>query len=388
MAKVSDEMIKSKLVAGNTRFGFKLLSEVLKKDAGKNVFISPTSVAIALAMTYNGASGDTQRAMAQALELNGLSLEEMNAAYAALKTSLENADPQVQLSIANSLWARQGVRFKSDFLQRNELFFRAQVSELDFNDPKAVEAINAWVNQNTNGKIQKIVEAIPREMMLYLINAIYFKGTWTKEFDKAKTQDLPFHLPDGSQQQTPLMAQSGFFQYLETPDFQAVSLPYGDENGERRISMVVFLPAQGSDLAALQAKLNDANWAQWMGQFQRAEGDLKLPRFKLEYETSLNVALQALGMGVAFTPGAADFSAMLAGEGDQQLFITEVKHKTYVDVNEEGTEAAAVTSVGVGTTSMREPSERFTMTVDRPFFFAIRDDATGAVLFMGSIVKP
>ena len=152
--------------------------------------------------------------------------------------------------------------------------------------------------------------------------------------------------------------------------------------------MVVFLPAQGSDLAALQAKLNDANWAQWMGQFQRAEGDLKLPRFKLEYETSLNVALQALGMGVAFTPGAADFSAMLAGEGDQQLFITEVKHKTYVDVNEEGTEAAAVTSVGVGTTSMREPSERFTMTVDRPFFFAIRDDATGAVLFMGSIVKP
>src|SRR5689334_5992629 len=187
IAKVSDDMIRNKLAAANTQFGIKLLSEILKQDNGKNVFISPASVAIALAMTYNGASGDTQKAMAQALELQGMTLQEVNEAYAALKASLQNADPKVQLSIANSLWVKQGVQFKPDFLQRTQSYYQAKVTELNFADPNAAGNINAWVSQNTNGKIQQIVDQIPPEMVLYLINAIYFKGTWTKQFDKAKT---------------------------------------------------------------------------------------------------------------------------------------------------------------------------------------------------------
>jgi serpin B len=391
VAQASDDMIKNKLAAANTHFSLQLFDAVRNQAGESNVFISPASVAIALAMTYNGAAGDTQQAMAQALALQGISPQEVNEAYAALRTALQNAGPGVQLNIANSLWARQGITFNPDFLQRNKLYFQAEVNELDFGDPGAADKINAWVNQNTNGKIQRIVGQIPSEMVLYLINAIYFKGSWVKEFDKSKTQDLPFRLPDGSQRQAPLMSQSGEFQYLKGPSFQAVRLPYGSKSateasGAPRISMLVFLPDEGTDLATFEQNLEVANWDRWMAQFQQAEGDLKLPRFKLEYEIVLNEALKALGMAVAFDPQRADFSAMrTAGEN---LFVSEVKHKTFVEVNEEGTEAAAVTSVGVGTTAMREPPQRFNMVVDRPFFFAIRDDRTGIVLFMGSIVRP
>ncbi|MCL5997618.1 MAG: serpin family protein [Chloroflexi bacterium] len=383
-------MIRNNLSAANVRFGLKLYNEVLKQNTGSNLFISPASVAIALAMTYNGANGETQQAMAQALELQDMTLQEVNEAYAALKASLENPDPKVQLNIANSLWVRQGITFNPDFLQRNELYFRAEVSELNFSDPNAATAINDWVNKNTNGKIQQIVDQIPPEMVLYLINAIYFKGTWTKEFDKAKTQDQPFHLLDGSQQQVPLMSQSGQYQYLKGPNFQAVSLPYGEGTESAaagRISMYVFLPDEGSTLAEFHQSLSAANWNTWMGQFNQAEGDVKLPRFKLEYQVNLNEALQALGMSAAFDPQQADFSAM-RNSADENLYISEVKHKTFVEVNEEGTEAAAVTSVGVGTTALQESPQRFTMTVDRPFFFAIRDNSTGMVLFMGSITQP
>ena len=376
-------MVRNELAAANTRFGLKLFGQILKQDSGKNVFISPASIAIALAMTYNGASGDTQKAMAQTLELNGMSLEDVNNAYAALRTTLQSADPKVQLSIANSLWVRQGATLNNDFLQRNQLYFRAQVQELSFADPGAVGTINAWVSQNTNGKIPTIVDQIPSNMMLYLINAIYFKGDWTRQFDKSKTSDQPFHLLDGSTKQVPLMTQTGTFtSYFKGNDFQAVKLPYGDG----RLSMLVFLPNSDSDLQTFEDELNETNWNAWMGQFHKAEGTLQLPRFTLDYETSLNETLKMLGMSAAFAPQSADFSAMHTGS--DRFFISEVKHKTFLEVNEEGTEAAAVTSVGVGTTAMQPEEEKFNMVVDRPFFVAIRDNSTGTVLFMGSIVQP
>ena len=198
-AQSPNPQMNSQLVDANTKFGFKLFSEILKQDSKRNVFVSPTSVAIALSMTYNGASASTQQAMAKALELQGMSLQDVNQGNDALKASLENADPAVQLSIANSLWAKQGIAFKPDFMQRNQDFYGAKVTELDFAKPDAPKIINNWVKENTRGKIDQVVQQINPSDVLFLINAIYFKGKWTNEFDKSQTSDRPFYLSDVAQ---------------------------------------------------------------------------------------------------------------------------------------------------------------------------------------------
>jgi serine protease inhibitor len=369
----------TKLVNANTKFGFKLFSEVLKTDSEKkNIFVSPSSVAIALAMTYNGASGSTQQAMAKALELQGMSLSEINSSNAALKELLENPDPKVKLTIANSLWANKNVTFQSEFLQKNRDYYKAKVTNLDFSDTKTLGKINNWVNENTRGKINKIVEKIDPDQMLFLINAIYFKGNWTNQFEQSQTAQYPFYLTSGTQKKHPMMSQKGDYKYYENEQFQAASLPYGKDG---KISFYVFLPKQNSSLQAIYQNLNAENWDKWMAQFNKREGFVRLPRFKMDYDITLNNALTALGMGEAFSD-KANFSAM-----GKNFKISEVKHKTFVEVNEEGTEAAAATSVGIVTLSA-PVNEPFQMIVDRPFFCAIRDNRTGSLLFMGSIVEP
>jgi serine protease inhibitor len=377
-----DPGIASRLTTANTRFGFKLYREILKKSGDKNVFVSGSSVGLALAMAYNGAGGQTQQAMARALELQGLSLDEVNRANAALKTSLENPDPKVQLKIANSLWAKKGVDFKPEFIERNKNFYAAEVAALDFGSPSAPATINAWVSNNTAGKIDKIVDQIDGDSILFLINAIYFKGQWTEAFDKAKTTEQPFTSGAGKQKPHPMMPQSGKYNYYENDKFQAVSLPYGG----KRVSMYIFLPVEGSRLAEFHNQLTAENWDSWMSGFRQTDGDIMVPRFKVEFEVDLNEALKALGMTEAFAADRADFSGML--QSAQRAFISKVKHKTFAEVNEEGTEAAAVTSVEMRATSMQVPRKRFHMEIDRPFFCAIRDNQTGTVLFMGSITDP
>ena len=379
-AQLPNAPVDSKLVDANTKFGFKLFSEILKQDSKKNVFVSPTSVAIALSMTYNGANGETQQAMAKALELQGMSLQDVNQANEALKASLENADPAVQLSIANSLWAKQGTNFKPDFMQRNQQFYKAKVTELDFAKPDATNTINSWVKENTRGKIDKIVQQIQPDNVLFLINAIYFKGNWTKKFDKGATTERPFYLSNGTQKQHPLMSQSGKYRYFENDTLQAVSLPYG----KGRLNLYVFLPKKNTNLDAFQQQLAVENWQEWMTQFRMRQGSIQLPRFKFDYDIQLNDALKALGMESAFNEAKANFSNMTSAS----VKINEVKHKTFVEVNEEGTEAAAATSIGIVGTAVARPEEPFQMIVDRPFFCAIRDNQTGTILFMGSIREP
>ena len=378
---VSDKpaSIDTKLVSANTKFGFKLFSQLLVKDNNKNIFVSPSSVAFALAMTYNGASGSTQEAMAKALELQGMNLAEVNSNYADLKGSLENPDSKVTLNIANSLWAEKNARLKPDFIQNNQEFYQAKVTNLDFADAGAPSKINNWVGENTEGKIDKIVDKIDPDQVLFLLNAIYFKGSWTKEFDRDKSAEFAFYLSSGEEKQHPMMSQSGDYKYYETDKFQAVSVPYGDG----RVSFYVFLPKQNSNLESFYESLNAANWEKWMSQFALREGSVRLPRFKMDYEATLNDALSALGMEEAFTSNA-NFSEM-----GNNLKISQVKHKTFVEVNEEGTEAAATTSVGIQLTSAKLPSQKpFEMIVNRPFFCTIRDNQTGTILFMGSIVEP
>ncbi|MCC5614528.1 serpin family protein [Nostoc sp. CHAB 5836] len=373
--------IDAKIVESSNKFGFKLFSEVLKNDRGENnIFISPSSVAIALAMTYNGASGSTQQAMAKTLELQGINLPEINSSYAAtLKQLLDNSDRKVQLNIANSLWANRDVSFEPDFLQRIQYFYKAKVSNLNFQDAAAPSIINNWVKENTSGKINKIVEKIEPNQVLFLINAIYFKGKWSNEFDKNQTAPYPFYITSGRQKQHPMMSQNGDYRYYESNQFQAVSLPYGKDG---KFSFYIFLPKQNSNLNAFYQNLSIKNWEKWMTQFNKQKGFIRLPRFKTEYDITLNDALKTLGMEEAFS-NKANFSRM-----GKNFAISEVKHKTFVEVNEEGTEAAAATSVGIVTTSLRQEPEPFRMIVDRPFFFAIRDNQTGNVLFMGSIIDP
>ncbi|MBE9034800.1 serpin family protein [aff. Roholtiella sp. LEGE 12411] len=370
----------TKIVDANNKFGFKLFSEVQKNDSSeKNVFISPTSVAIALAMTYNGASGSTQQAMAKTLELQGMNLQEINSYYAASKKLLENPDMKVQLTIANSLWANKDASFQPDFLQVIQHFYQAKVSNLNFKDATATSTINNWINENTRGKISKIVETIEPDQVLFLINAIYFKGNWSREFDKSQTTQYPFHLTSEKQKKHPMMSQTGDYRYYENQQFQAVSLPYGKVG---KVSFYIFLPKQNSDLTTFYRTLNVENWEKWMTQFSKQQGFIRLPRFKTDYNVTLNDALKALGMEEAFS-SKANFSGM-----GKNFALSQVKHKTFVEVNEEGTEATAATSAAIEAVSLRQQPEPFKMIVDRPFFCAIRDNQTGNILFMGSIVEP
>jgi serpin B len=374
-------MKENPLIAADTRFAFKLFDALTQQERERNIFISPTSVALALLMAYNGAHGETQRAMAAALELDGMSLDDINRVGADLMQALEQLDPQVRLAIANSLWIRKGIDFDHSFMHRLQELYHAEAIELDFAAPASVQRINTWVNERTNDKISSILDQLDRLAVLVLINAIYFKGNWTSAFDKAKTTDHPFTLPSGQKKTVPMMRRAGEWRYYWDSALAAVSIPYGSG----RLTMDVFLPEERGGLQAFYQLLSGTNWQIWTHQFRKAEGTVMLPRFKLEYEIKLNAALSALGMEMAFDRRRADFSAMCRSE---QISISQVKHKTFVDVNEEGTEAAAVTAVEFRALGMIAHDRRFTFIVDRPFFFAIRDTRTGAILFMGSIVDP
>ena len=369
--------VDARLVAANTKFGFNLFNTLSKQQPNQNIFISPTSVALALSMTYNGVSGETKQEMTKVPELTGMTPQEINAANQALQNSLQKVDPNVQVSIANSLWSKQGFSLKPEFQQTNQKYYQANVTELDFINPQAPSIINNWVSQKTQGKIDRIVNQISLEQVLFLINAIYFKGNWETPFDKSQTTNQTFSLPDGTSKQHPMMSQAGSYGYYETDKFQAVSLPYGEEGA---LAMYIFLPDSNSNLATFLQQLTPENWNQWMQilKFRREDGRIDIPRFKMEYEVELNSTLIALGMAGIFDISKADFSPMT----DDKVAVDSVKHKTFVEVNEEGTEAAAVTSMEV---SLGVP---FQMNVDRPFFCAIQDHTTGTILFMGTIVDP
>jgi serine protease inhibitor len=377
--------VSPQLLKANQQFSFKLFQAIAAPAATTdNVFVSPTSVALALSMAYNGANGTTRSAMNQALQLNGLSLAALNQSNLALKTVLETADPAVRLNIANSLWARQGMTFNADFLQRNQDFYQAEVATLDFRQPESVGRINGWVKTKTQGKIPQIVDRLKPEDVMYLINAVYFKGDWSVPFAKSATKSHPFTLADGKTKSVPMMSRRDRLSYYETPQFQAVRLPYG----QGRWSMYLFMPSKNSNLAAFRQTLTAANWQTWMSRFQMENGLVKLPKFKSDYEVELKSALTALGMGVAFDPDKADFGNLWPAGPAPSSSIDHVKHKTFVEVNESGTEAAAVTSIGIVATSAQIPTQPFEMILDRPFFCAIRDNETGTILFMGQIQNP
>ena len=361
------------VINGSNRFAFDLLAQANR--AGDNLFLSPLSASMALGMTMNGAAGETWNQMRDVLGFGSLAEGEINASYESLLELLVGLDPAVETAIGNSVWTRQGFPVHSDFLDTVRESFDAEVAELDFASPSASARINEWVKAATNGRIEDIVPAgIPANVVMYLINAIYFKGSWTFQFDPDDTRTEPFHLDDGSTRTVPLMTLRREFRYQENSRFQAVDIPYGG----RAFSMTVLLPRQGVSVDTLAASLDEAEWEEITGGFGDTDVLLFLPRFRLAYERTLNDDLAALGMVDAFDH-RADLSRLSPVGG---LWISEVKQKSWVDVNEEGTEAAAATVVTV------VDSAGHVVRADRPFLFFIRERLSGTILFAGKLASP
>jgi serpin B len=373
--------VEQALIDSGNGFGLSLFGELGGAREGKNVIVSPLSAYMALGMTANGADGTTLDAMRTTLGHGGLDEEEANDAYRTLIELLRGLDGDVDFGIANSIWHRDDFPTSPAFVDASREYFDALVSALDFADPGATATINGWVEENTNGKITELIQEITPQDVMFLINAIYFKGAWQSPFDPDLTREAAFDLTDGTTVQARLMSRQDDFLYQENELFQGVDLRYG----RGAFSMTVLLPAAGRALDDLLPQLDEARWDGWMTGFSTQRILLELPRFTLEWEKKLNDALSALGMGIAFDRGNANFGR-LAESGAPlpgNLFITEVKQKTFIDVNEEGTEAAAATSVGVGVTSIPP-----TMRVDRPFLFAIRERFSGTILFLGLVENP
>ena len=362
------------VISASNRFAFRLLAEANRP--GENLFLSPLSASMALGMTMNGAAGETWNQMRDMLGFGDLAEEEINASYASLTDLLTGLDPAVESAIGNSAWTRQGFPVHAEFLGTVREAFGAEVAELDFASPTASRRINEWVKAATQGRIEDIVpEEIPVAVVMYLINAIYFKGSWTFRFDPSDTRTEPFHLDDGSTRTVPLMTLAGELPYQEDSRFQAVDLPYGG----RAFSMTVLVPAPGVSVEDLAASLDDAQWEAIAGGFHETDLHLFLPRYRMAWERTLNDDLAALGMVDAFDR-RADFTKLSPQDG---LRISEVKQKSWLDVNEEGTEAAAATVVAI-----RETSASVIVRADRPFLFFIRERLSGTILFAGKLSSP
>ncbi|MGD9899888.1 MAG: serpin family protein [Calditrichaceae bacterium] len=370
---------EKQLAEADNVFSLKLFREVNNVESEKDIFISPLSVSFALGMTLNGAAEETYQAIRRTLEFDNLDPDEINATYKSLIEYLTKIDPKVAVQIANSIWYREGFSVKDEFLKTNQFYFNAEIAALNFADPDAVVTINNWVDNNTNGKITRIVDTINDEIVMLLINAVYFKGDWMYEFDPEDTFDGSFYLPDGSTEICRMMPQENTFDYFSNDSFQAVDLPYGNS----AYSMTVFLPAEEADINQIIKQMDGTAWENWINGLSQKKGRLVLPKFKKEYDINLNDILKTLGMEVAFNAGVADFSNI---NETAELFISKVTHKTFIEVDEKGTEAAAVTAVEVGVTSV-DP-DYFVMEVNRPFFFVIREKHSGTILFMGKILNP
>lgn len=361
---------------GNT-FSFNLFKEVCQNDTS-SVFLSPLSASMALAMTNNGAKGATAQEIIDMLGFNSYGMAEVNAYLQLLNDSLPLIDTSTNVKIANSIWLEKTFSYKTAFVETNKRFYQAEVRTLDFKDSQSLGIMNGWCDEKTNHKITKILDEISPDAVMFLMNALYFKGQWAHPFKESLTQEAPFYASDGTSKNVEMMAQTKEFRYTAQEHFDMVDLPYG--NGA--YSMQILLPHSGIPVDKIVNELNVTDYQKWIESLHYENIYLKLPKFKLEYDRTLNNDLMALGMKTAFDRLKADFGLLT----DEQVYISFVKQKTYIDVNEEGTEAAAVTVVGIEKTTAM-PSQPVSFVADHPFVLFIRENSTNAILFMGKMVS-
>ncbi len=369
------------LIEADTRFGLDLFREVTDmQEAPENLMISPVSVAVALGMTYNGAYGDTKTAFEETLRFKGYSREEINTIHQALISHILSADPKVMMEIANSIWYRQGFNVLQSFIDTNKVYYDAEVTDLNFEDPGAVNIINDWCAEKTHDKILNVLDAIPGDAVMYLINAIYFNGTWTFQFDESKSYTGTFIKEDDSQAEADYMQMQTEISYLSNDVFTAIDLPYGNQ----KFSMSIMLPKTGKNTSDIISELNPENFALMDSEFTKKDVIVTMPKFKFGYKELLNDPLIDMGLGIAFSD-LADFSGINAGGN---LLISRVIHQSFIDVNEKGTEAAAVTVVEIELTSVGPGDDKIYFTADHPFIFVIREKTSNAILFIGKLGKP
>ncbi|HOK53644.1 MAG TPA: serpin family protein [Armatimonadota bacterium] len=375
-----DTPVDPNVVSAHSDFGFRLFHELNKQQPNSNVFISPASLNLTLSMTCNGARGDTQEAMARTLGIQAIPLEQVNKANSTLIANLNAPGPGLKITVANSLWGDRSIRFNRSFVATNKQYYDAHLKRLNFQDPKAPQVIDNWVSKKTQGRIKRIVERIDANEFLILVDAVHFDGVWMNEFNEALTKEGDFILSNGQKKRIPMMSNSTMLRYYRGQDFQMVRLPYGQD----RMSMLIFLPDKNSDLETFISKLNIENWQKWRNGMQESQVLITMPRFEIEYsaEEEMKTALTSLGMGVAFDAKNADFTGICS----QGSWLNRVIHKTYLRVDEKGTEAAAATAAALQGLAVMPSLVEF--TVDRPFFCAIDDGKTGEILFMGAIYKP
>lgn len=376
---IFDYNLKSaKVIETNNNFGLELLKIVFENENKPNIMISPASVSIALGMTYNGAESSTMDAFEQVLNYEGLTREEVNKITKELINVLLTNTKGNLLEIANSIWYNEEFPVKQDFIDINSNYYEAQVKELDFSKSSALKTINDWVSSNTHNKIEKILDNIDPSTMMILINAIYFNCVWEVEFDPDETYDAPFYTETGTRFGTvDMMRLESTFNVAWADNFRGLELPYKGN----KFSMFLFLPDEGSTVNDLVEELDGETWKEWQALFTEVKDyDIEMPRFEFEFDRSLKEDLKAMGLEEAFSD-QADFS----GISDIDLLISNVIHKTYIKVNEQGTEAAAVTAVTMDVTSAGPGS---ILRFDRPFLFAITENTSKAIIFAGKVSQP
>ena len=379
-AKTTDDF--KTVVKGNSAFGFDLYQKLKNKEG--NLFFSPYSISIALAMTYAGARGKTQKEMARVLHFT----TQPHSSFLKLQSKFDTIQDRgyIKLSIANSLWVQKEYHFLDSFLELNKKYYSAGLNFVDFalETEKARKTINTWVENKTQQKIKELIKPnmLNISTRLVLCNAIYFKGNWLNSFDKKRTMDADFYTSSNTTIKVPMMSQNSKFRFKNFGSFSAIELPYkGDD-----LSMVVFLPKKINGLARFERRLTNSNVKNWISRLyysHKSKIQVNLPKFKTTSEFELSDTLGSMGMKSAFS-SSADFSGM---NGKKDLFIGEVIHKAFVDVNEEGTEAAAATAVTMLLKGFSR-KKQLIFQADHPFVFMIRENKTGTVLFVGRIANP
>jgi serine protease inhibitor len=368
----------SQLVESNNAFGFNIFEKIISEEvAGKNIMVSPLSISQALSMATNGGAGNTLTQMQEILGFKDFSLPEMNGSNREVVNSLLDHDSKVTIEIANSIWYKDNFTVKSGFIETNKTFYNAQVSSFDHSQPeKAKTAMNNWVDEKTHGKIDKIIDVINAEDVMFLINAVYFKAKWKTEFKKKDTKPVLFKLDDGNEKEVETMIGKVELNYYNDEKFSVIKLPYG----YGKFDMLIYLPEEGYTTNDIVPGIEKTDFDQ-LGLLSLNERELYLPKFEFSYENKLNDELNAMGMTDALSPILADFSNIT----DEDIFISNVMHKTYFKTDEEGTEAAAVTSISFTNTSVGPEG---IIKIDRSFLFAIVEEDTHSILFIGRVFDP
>jgi serpin B len=366
-----------KISSANNKVAFKFLSETLKTNNKENVIISPLSLSTILALTQNGAVRNTKEEMLKALELQGLDDSTINESYRNIIAHF-NSLKGIETKIGDSIWIRKNADVKKELISVGKNYYEAEINEVDFTKKNTVDAVNKWVSGRTAGKINKMMDSFEDDTYMTIINTVYFKGKWNNPFTERSTSKQKFTSSDGSIKDVDMMKETMGIDYMKNTNFQAVRIPYEDQN----FGMYVFLPSKDSSVDKLTNEMTMENWNKWINEFKKTQVQVSLPKFKIEFEEELNSMLKGFGMKDAFD-GTANFSNIT---DKTNLYIDLVKQKSYIDVNEAGTEAASATAVVMKAVSA--PLDPTQFTVDRPFIYAIADKKTGLIIFMGKVEKP